>query len=190
MKALVFVVIFLISISFVCATEGIGISPGCYYADAKGKCYAENITAGEYLEYKFRVYNFDNSTNKFIISVEGNLTNNTVFSPKEFVLEHHEGKDCWSSKGCKEFTVNINTTGLKPGDYNEYIVAQTSSVSGAFLNINQIVKAKVMINIVGEDREFNKKIIFYIGVPVMIILLILILRKINKRKKSKEKNGE
>jgi hypothetical protein len=147
MRYLIVALLLFLLIPAVAARNGIGISPGCIGADPQGKCIFLNVKLNQTLEYEYHVYNFDDVERAFKVSAEGNLSPHITVESEEFTLQQHSGKDCKSSPGCEVVMVKINNSNIEPGIYTTEIAASTSALSGGMLALNQIVKARLLLNI-------------------------------------------
>jgi len=182
-------ILVLFSASYVNGMEGIGISPACYGSDASGNCYFINITPNQTMEYEFRVFNFDNDTKEFRAEIEAdrNLSGRLKLSPERFSLKQHNSMDCYSSPGCKALKVQLNATGLANGTYTVFVAAITTLSPGGAMNINQVVKAKVMLNVLHPPKNWK---ILYILAPVILIAFVIALIWLQKRKRPKKQKKE
>jgi len=151
-KIWILLLIMLCSIYIAEARSGIGISPGCHPIDAKGKCIYQDLAQDEIREISISVYNFDDDTKHFTISVESDI-DNIEFKPKEFTLQKDERVKCEDSPGCQKIKIKINASNTSVGPQTVMVKAAAKISTGGLLEINQIVGSKLLLNITSEKEE-------------------------------------
>lgn len=200
---LIFLLLIIVPVAF--ARTGVGIT-GCNKVDTEGKCIHELVqNISEIQTYTYNVYNFDNTTKTFFITISGELENRSIIQPKEFELGMHDKGICETSPGCQTVTVHINTSGLKQENYTATITATSVASTEGALQINQVLNSRLLIEVPKQKVYWGLRSFLTVLFTLLVILIgtIWLLRrrnnaesvldkyskkeKINKNKKAKIK---
>lgn len=164
------------------ARSGVGIT-GCNKVDADGKCIHELVQNSSVMQiYTYNVYNFDNTTKKFYITISGELENRSIIQPTEFELGMHDKGTCTSSPGCQTVTVHVNTSGLKHENYTATITATSVATTEGALQINQVLNSRLLIEVPKQDFYWGLRSFLTVSFIIFVIFIstIWLLRRKNK----------
>ncbi len=155
-KKAIFMLIMILATALICsahaeARSGIGISPGCFPISTDGGCAYDQIIQGSTKTFDIEVYNFDSDTKEFTVTISSQIKNVTS-EPREFSLAQFTEGRCKGSIGCKQIKVTIDTSDTPLGEYEIVVKAGSKTSSGGVLDINQIVGARIMVNVTPEGH--------------------------------------